>query len=155
MSNKVMEIRDVHSIVQKIIDTIEADPADDIQYDKPSLSQGMGIAGHADFRILYHGVWLDIECKADMWLDFPNKLSTAKSRLPTLQQCKQLKRTEAAGGVSLVVDIHTAHEVDDVLSEIKQVVHYLLKQPQPKHLEHLISSMHWQQFASEIKDISL
>lgn len=154
MPKKVMEIRDVHSVVQKIIDAIEADPNDDIQYDKPSLSQGMGITGHADFRILYHGIWIDCECKADMWLDFPTKLSTAKGRLPTLQQCKQLDRTEKAGGVSLVVDIHTAHRVYDALKEIKRVKG-LWTQANPKHVEHLISSMHWKQFASEIKDISL
>jgi len=148
------EIKDVHSIVQDIIDAIDNDPNDSIQYDKPSMGF-MGRSGHADFRILYQGVWIDVECKADMWLDYPHKLSTAKNRLPTLPQLEQLERTEKAGGLALVVDIHTARKLYDLLYQMKFYANNNAVLPDAASVQHLCSAMHWRQFSREIKDIKL
>lgn len=155
--NKISEINDVHPIVQAAIDTIDKDPNDHIQWDKPSLAQGMGSVGHADFRILYHGVWIDVECKADMWLNYPVKLSTSRSRLPTAPQCRQLERTEKAGGLALVVDIHTAHSVKDILTRIKR---YVSTADDPIRKLHgnpplIMRHVDWKQFALPKPEVTL
>ena len=139
------EIKDVHTVVQAALNAIDQDPNEHLQWQKPSMSQGMGTSGHADFRILYYGVWIDIECKYDMWIKYPTKLSTAKGRLPTALQCKQLERTELAGGLALVVDRHTAYLVRDVLHRLPYVTRFmtcictLIGQRQYQHLPGLWS----------------
>jgi len=121
---------------------------------KPSMGF-MGRSGHADFRILYQGVWIDVECKADMWLDYPHKMSTAKNKLPTLPQLEQLERTAKAGGLALVVDIHTAHKMYDVFKELKSRSECNGLPCDALSVLHLCSAMHWRQFSREIKDIKL
>lgn len=143
------EIKDVHSVVEKALRVIDQDPNDHIQWHKPSMSQGKGTSGHADFRILYRGVWIDIECKYDMWIKYPVKLSTAKGRLPTALQCKQLELTELAGGLALVVDRHTVHKVKYVLGHI-----YILgKVPAREGLQG--EKIHWKQFARDTPEVEL
>lgn len=168
------EIKDVHTVVQAAIDAIDKDPNDAIQWHKPAVSQGKGTSGHADFRILYHGVWIDIECKYDMWISYPAKLSTSKSRLPTALQCTQLERTEKAGGLALVVDRHTVHLVAPLLKlihaddEYHNLWHLLTfyyellddidKGDNRKDWDDelaAINPLHWKQFARDVPEVEL
>lgn len=149
------EIKDVHSVVEKALRAIDQDPNDHIQWHKPSMSQGKGTSGHADFRILYHGVWIDIECKYDMWIKYPVKLSTAKGRLPTVLQCKQLERTELAGGLALVVDRHTMHLVEDVLATVHRFGRQAMTPTDYMLYDRKYDVLHWKQFARDTPEVEL
>lgn len=100
------EIKEVHGEVDKIVKALQ-DGGTAIVRMKNSVRAGKGEAGHSDYALIVGGIHIAIECKYDMYLSYPGKMSTARDKRPTSLQAKRLAAVDHAGGVALVVDRNT------------------------------------------------
>lgn len=113
------EIKTVHKALDKIIAEAAASGIN-IKHWKNSVAAGKGQVGMPDYTILVEGVLVAVECKYDMWIKYPDKMSASRSRRPTSAQATRLAEIDAAGGIPLVVDRHTVHQMKHLLVAVAE-----------------------------------
>jgi hypothetical protein len=85
--------------VRKILDEL------DCYYFFPATG-GFGVSGLFDICVVYKGVFIGIECKAD------------KTKYPTLLQSRNAKFAKAAGSVVLLIHIDNTDLINNLIERI-------------------------------------